>query len=213
MAIANSADFYVKNGLVLSGNLIYASGTGSNVGIGTGTPDATLKVAGTANVSGNAVLGGNVSLIGNATFSAYAFIGTGASNVAINSSAISLAAGNILINTSTITIGAGSTNNSINATNYSGIANNSTNFAGNPITFYANVTNPVFSANISVGTPTVNTSINSTALVMGNVALNTISMGVGANMFMNTSVFSIGGISTCKYRPKFLDHHDRSVGY
>ena len=130
---------------------------------------------------------------GNGVFSNYLYVGTGATNVAINSSAISLAAGNILINTSTITIGIGSTNNSINATNYSGTANNSTNFASQPQSFYANVTSPIFSANITIGSPTVNTIINSTALVMGNVALNTISMGVGANVFMNTSVFIIGG--------------------
>ena len=45
-------DFVVKNGLVVNTSALVVSG--SNTGIGTTTPDALLKVSGTANVSGNA---------------------------------------------------------------------------------------------------------------------------------------------------------------
>ena len=57
MATSNSSDFVCRNGLVVGSNIIWASIlTPGLVGIGTGTPDATLKVAGTANVSGNAAI-------------------------------------------------------------------------------------------------------------------------------------------------------------
>ena len=50
-------DFVIKNGLVVSNTVLVA--TGSNVGIGTSSPDATLKVSGTANVTGNVRLSGH----------------------------------------------------------------------------------------------------------------------------------------------------------
>lgn len=60
-------DFVVKNGLVVNTSVLVA--TGSNVGIGTASPDATLKVTGTANVTGNVKLSGaTLNVTSNSSF-------------------------------------------------------------------------------------------------------------------------------------------------
>jgi len=73
--------FIVKNGLIVNTNLIYASG--SNVGILTVSPDATLAVNGTANVSGAVYFGNSLTVAANITVGS---VGINTSMVAVSSS-------------------------------------------------------------------------------------------------------------------------------
>jgi len=51
-------------------------------------------------------------------------------------------------------------------------SNNSTYLGGNPVGFYANVTNPTFSSNISIGISGNTITINSTVITIGNSTVN-----------------------------------------
>ena len=60
-------DFVVKNGLVVNTNVLVVNG--SNVGIGTTTPDTTFTVAGVANLQGNVnFTGAEINTTANVTF-------------------------------------------------------------------------------------------------------------------------------------------------
>ena len=85
----------------------------------------------------------------------------------------------------------------INSSAISGIsfnqANNATNFAGQPQSFYANVTNPVFVSNLTVGNDQANAIIYPTNLVMGLFTVNsgaTQSQLVVGNAVVNTVINS-----------------------
>ncbi|MDR3502858.1 MAG: tail fiber domain-containing protein [Legionella sp.] len=65
MTFNSNTDFSTKNGIVVNSNLIYAPGSGGQVGINTNTLNSTLTVNGTANISGNVALAQNLTVIGN----------------------------------------------------------------------------------------------------------------------------------------------------
>jgi hypothetical protein len=134
--------------------------------------------------TGTALLANNSSYLGGNLPSYYA-------NVTAPSFTTSVSVGsNVSLTTSQLIIGNSTVNTTVNSTVFSGIANNSTNFAGQGQSYYANVTAPVFSVSVNVGSnvslstsalfignSTINTTINSSAITnAGNVTSNTISL-------------------------------------
>ena len=209
-----STNTVINSTATVSGNAVQNS-TGFYYGANVVT-NATSMVVGSATVntvqnSSGFYVGQNV-VLGVANL----IIGSGATNVSINSTAFSGVANNATnfagqgqafyanvtnptINV--ITVGNGSIFTSLNATNYGGISNNSLNLGGHLPAYYANVTSPNFSANISVstnvfinasvfslGSSSVNTTINSTCLTTSNVVISGNS-GFTANL-------SVGGTLT-----------------
>ena len=110
---------------------------------------------------------------------------------------------NVSLNTSTLTIGNNTVNATVNSTIFTGqslTSNNSTNFNGQPASFYANVTAPIFStsvnvganvslgtATLSIGNSTVNNIINSTAIAIGTAIVNSTTFTGTSN---NSSYFN-----------------------
>jgi len=74
-------------------------------------------------------------------------------------------------------------------------ANNSTNFAGQPQSYYANVTSPVFSGNISVGNSVITNQITVNGAV-GTAGQALLSGGGTANDYWGTVSVSPGGSNT-----------------
>ena len=74
-------------------------------------------------------------------------------------------------------------------------ANNSTNFAGQPQSYYANVTSPVFSGNISVGNSVITNQITVNGAV-GTAGQALLSGGGTANDYWGTVSASPGGSDT-----------------
>jgi hypothetical protein len=99
---------------------------------------------------------------------------------------------------------------------FSGTSNNSTNFAGQPQSFYANVSAPLINT-ITVGNSTVNAVINATNYAgIANNSTNfsgqpqafyanvsapsfTTNISVGANVKVNTSVFVVGNTTVSTF--------------
>jgi hypothetical protein len=95
-------------------------------------------------------------------------------------------------------------------------SNNSTNFGGNPVSYYANISSPVYTTSVSVGAnviantsaiffgnSTINTIINSTTFVSGNSTVyNTQNsstesfVGLVTNSTLNATVFFLGNTTT-----------------
>jgi hypothetical protein len=72
-------------------------------------------------------------------------------------------------NNSTIMLGNSTVNSIVNSTIYTGTSNNSTNFAGNPVGFYANISAPVFTTSVNVGS---NVNITTSTITLGNSTVN-----------------------------------------
>ena len=160
-------DFVVKNGLVVNTDLIVADGDLNRVGINNSTPDATLTVTGTANVSGNVAIGANLTITDTVAVSRV------------------LVGANVLANASTIFVG-NSTVNSIQNSSIVQVTNS---------TSTANLT----ALDLKIGAAVVNSSqisvndaarLNASALFLGNSTVNTVVNSL-AIVFSN----SVGGFS------------------
>jgi hypothetical protein len=166
-----------NNSTYLNGQLASYYTNATNITSGT-LPDARHSSA-IVNTSGNFTIGGNLALQGtNNYFTAGLFVG---GNVVVNTTTIAVGNGTVYTNTTAGQISiSGAT---INATNYSGTANNANNLGGAAASVYVNTsanftvagninftgTNNYFSA-LYVGT---NTVVNTTALFTGNTTVNT----------------------------------------
>jgi len=141
--------------------------------ITTGTlPDARLSSA-IVNTSGNFTVAGNLAMQGtNNYFTSGFFVGA---NVVVNTSMVSV--GNSTVYTNAIAGQISLSGATINATNYSGTANNSDNLAGAAASAYVNTS----------GNYTVSGNLNFTG---ANV--NFVNVNVGANVDVNTTSFFVG---------------------
>jgi len=101
------------------------------------------------------------------------------SNTSVNSTGVAVGA-NLVINPTTITFGNSTVNTTVNSSFYSStannaltalISNNSINFGGNPVAFYANISSPVHTASVAVG---ANVVANTTTILIGNTTVNTV---------------------------------------
>jgi hypothetical protein len=156
-------DFVVKNGLSVNG-AVFVVNTGSNsVGVNTSSPDAALKVVGTANVTGNVTFSANLTVSGNV----YAnLVGSVTGNLTGN-----------VVGTANNANNFGALPPSAYALANTVLANSATAYS-NAVSFSANATN--------LTSGTVNTSLLPATISIGT-ALN-----VGANVSMNTTAFSVG---------------------
>ena len=156
-------DFVVKNGLSVNG-AVFVVNTGSNsVGVNTSSPDATLKVTGTANVTGNVTFSANLTVSGN-----------------VYANLVGSVTGNLTGNV----VGTANNANNLGALPPSAYALANT-IQANSATAYQNAT--AFSANATnLTSGTVNTSLLPATINIGT-ALN-----IGANVSVNTSTISIG---------------------
>ena len=199
-------DFKVKNGLVVNGSLIYASGGTTNVGINTTTPDASLAVIGTANVSGNVALGSALTVSGLTTVSNLNI--TNVINVASFNSTGLLTTANVnsnVVNASTInvtgnvnagyfvgTFSGNVTGNLVVTGTSNGVVFNDGG-AANAVagfTFNKSTNNVTIGNNLSVATAFSLSTINSSS---NGVYINTNSITVGnstVNVTINSTSFS-----------------------
>ena len=158
--------------LYIGSNTVYGNGIFQFIEFSANSMGGFAFLNGTINFSNTTLCVGNInfantvavnnSLSVNNTF----LVGntkllTTGSNLAF-SNVNSLIANNFLID-SVLTIGNTATNNSINATSYSGVANNSLNLGGHAPTYFANVTTPLISTSVTVGDGSVNNTINATS--------------------------------------------------
>ena len=208
--IANVASWITGNSSTAYTNAIAIASNATNLTNGT-LPDARLSSA-VVNTSGNFTISGNLNHTGtNNYFSQTLYVGA---NVVVNTTTVAVGNSTVYAN---ITAGQISVSGAtINATNYSGTANNANNLGGQPNTYFTNATN------MSTGTlpdarlssAVVNTSGNYTiagnlnftgsnnyfsALYAGaNVAVNATTLFVG-NATINTSIttgqISLSGVT------------------
>jgi len=166
-----------NNSTYLNGQLASYYTNATNITTGT-LPDARHSSA-IVNTSGNFTIGGNLALQGtNNYFTAGLFVGA---NVVINTTMVAVGNGTVYTNTTAGQISiSGAT---INATNYSGTANNANNLGGAAASVYVNTsanftvagninftgTNNYFSA-LYVG---ANSVVNTTTHFVGNATVNT----------------------------------------
>jgi hypothetical protein len=120
------------------------------------------------------------------------------SNVIVNNSTLTITDGinSLVENSSIILIGNSTVNAIVNSTVYTGISNNATNFAGQSQAFYANVTSPLFSTSVTVGS---NVIIDTTKITFGNSTVNTIvnsSIYTGTSLLANNSTYFNGLLPT-----------------
>jgi hypothetical protein len=166
-----------NNSTYLNGQLASYYTNATNITTGT-LPDARLSSA-VVNTSGNFTIGGNLALQGtNNYFSTGLFVGA---NVVINTTMV--AVGNATIYTNTTAGQISISGATINATNYSGTANNANNLNGVAASSYVNTSGNytvagninftaanVFFTNINVG---ANVDVNTTSFFVGNTTVNT----------------------------------------
>jgi hypothetical protein len=101
---------------------------------------------------------------------------------------LTLSAVNINFSTG-FSVGNSTVNSVVNSTIFTGTSNNSTNFAGQPQSYYANVTSPSLSSSLSVGT---NVVINTSTIFIGNTTVNTITNSTSFTGTANNSL-ALGG--------------------
>jgi hypothetical protein len=165
-----------NNSTYLNGQLASYYTNATNITTGT-LPDDRLSSA-VVNTSGNFTVAGNLNFTGTNNY--FSSIRVGA-NTVVNSTA--LFTGNTTVNTNIIAGQISISGATINATNYSGTANNANNLGGAAASVYVNTsanftvagnlnftgTNNYFSA-LYVG---ANTVVSTTALFTGNTTVNT----------------------------------------
>jgi hypothetical protein len=99
------------------------------------------------------------------------YVGNSTVNVTINSTAFSGSSNNASYLGGTAASGY-QTTAGLSANVATLTANNSTYFAGQSQSYYANVTSPIFTTTITVGNSTVNTIVNSTSLTVTSIIAN-----------------------------------------
>jgi hypothetical protein len=98
----------------------------------------------------------------------------------------------------TFTVGNSTIFSTVNSSVFSGTslqANNSTNFGGNPVSFYANVTSPIFTTSVNVGS---NVSLSTISLSIGNSTVNSVLNSVSHTFgptVVNTSIVTAPSLS------------------
>ena len=170
ISIGNGTDTYISaaNIGVQFSNLIYFTGSTS----GGATPSTTTLNSNTLNignsvvntvvnsssiiVGSNTTLGTNSLKLGNNVINTVSILygnsvvsGIGANLSVTNTTYMTVS--NSLMVANTITIGTASVNTVINATSFTGTSANATLFNNHPEAYYANVTNPIFTSNVTIG--------------------------------------------------------------
>ena len=162
---------------------------------------------------------------GESQFNANVGIGTSYPNTSLDVAggvkATSYTVGNSLsntfvVNSTVIAIGNATVNTTINATSFTGTANNATNLGGLGSSSYANTSAPLITTSVTVGNATVNVTVNSTSFTgtssnatnlnsqPGSYYTNATNITTGtlpyaqipANIVNTTAAFTISGVHT-----------------
>jgi hypothetical protein len=119
---------------------------------------------------------------------------------------------NVTLDTAKITFGNSTVNTTVNSTIYQGTSNNSTNFAGNPIGFYANISSPVFTTSAAIGANVTLTVSTITAPTLVGNNLNIVSLANTAIQGRSNS--GMGGFFTSNnYYPLVVSNGTANLFY
>ena len=154
----------------------------------------------------------------NPTISGNVTIGISGNTIAINATSITIGNStvNATINSTAFSGFTTSTSENANNSNYLGgvaaasyqlnstlaanvatlTANNSTNFGGNPVSYFANITSPIHTTSMAVG---ANVVANTTTLLIGN---STVNVTVNSTIFTGTAnnATNLGGTAAAGYQ-------------
>lgn len=189
-----------------NGELAYSS-NGGKLYIGDPANDTILAIGGIENPG---TLTANHGLVVNSTSGINLIwanalnIGTSTTNVTVNATTftgISLSANN-----SSYLGGTAAASYQLNSTLAANVAtitaNNSSNFAGQSQSFYANVTNPILTGNLTIGTSANQVYANITTITLGNVS---ISATVNSTIYTGqawtaNNAINLGGATAASYQ-------------
>jgi mucin-19 len=165
----SSANLTVTTNTASFGNSFYSLSNGS-VGIGTNTPDSTLKVVGTANITGNSAVGGYLNIANGITVSNTLSVNSSFVNVTANMSI----GGNLNVTGNLIYTG-------VSSGNMMPISNNSY-YLGNTSLYW----NFEYVSNLY----TNNITVSNTFTTTGNATFSNVATFNGNVVFSNNTIFN-----------------------
>jgi hypothetical protein len=211
----NVGTFSINSTGGVAGNVNFDSGTmfvdsvNNRVGIGTSTPDAALKVVGSANITQNMAVAGDLIVSGNLTYVGTSlatgdFIPAGNGYNLGNSTRVWSLSGNTATFTSTLSVSGNSTflsNVSISGNSHTIAGNlavsNAATFTGGSVLIGNSTVNVAFTnAQITVSNSTSSVTITPSSFVSGASVINSTAQAIGANVIANSSTFFVGNSTT-----------------